>query len=178
MNDKLRIVDFHQVTGFNNGFQRAVEQLRFKGIVRVRFVAQTADVIGHAIGTTEQRDNLIHGVYAQTIECAVLRQSRLGFRLGAVVIEMAFNLNNFAELAALNRFFSGEEAGIKTTVLIWRNGQPFALRQFEQCFCLRKRRREGFLNQHVFTRFQRAFGVFKMAVSMGTDDHQLHLRIV
>ena len=178
MDDKLRIVDFHQMTGFNNGFQVAVKQLRFKGIVRVRFVAQAADVIGPMIGTSEQRDNLIHGVYAQTIKRAVLRQSRLGFCFRTVVIEMAFNLNNLAELAALNGFFRGEEAGVKTAILIRRNGQSFASRQFEQLFCLRKRRREGFLNQHIFTRFQRAFSIFKMAVSMGTDDHQFHLRIV
>ena len=171
MDDKLRIVDFHQMTGFNNGFQVAVKQLRFKGIVRVRFITQAADVIGHMIGASEQRDNLIHGVYAQAIKCTVLRQSRLSFRLGTVVIEMAFNLNNFAELAALNRFFSSEKAGVKTAILIRRNGQPFALRQFEQHFCFCQRRRERFLNQHVFTRLQRTFGVVKMAVSMGTNDH-------
>lgn len=124
MDDKLRIVDFHQMTGFNNGFQVAVKQLRFKGIVRVRFITQAADVIGHMVGATKQRDNLVHGVYAQAIKCAVLRQSRLSFRHGTVVIEMAFNLNNFAELAALNRFFSSEKAGVKTAILIRRNDQP------------------------------------------------------
>ncbi len=90
---------------------------------------------------------------------------------------MAFNFDNLAQFPALNRFFSREKTGIKTPILIRRDGQSFASRQVEQHFCLRQRRRERFLNQHIFTRFQRAFSVFEMAVSMGTDDHQLYLRI-
>ena len=39
-------------------------------------------------------------------------------------------------------------------------------------------RGERLFYQHVFARFQRAFRVVKVAVGVGTDHHQLHLRII
>jgi hypothetical protein len=102
----------------------------------------------------------------------------LGFRHRAVVIEVAFDLHNVAELAAFNRFFRRQEAAVKATVLIRRDGQPFTFRQREQRFRFGDGRGERFFHQHVFARFQRAFRIVKMAVGVGADNHQLDLRIV
>ena len=178
MNDKFRVVDFHQMAGFNDGFQVAVEQLRFKGIVRVGLIAQAADVIRHVVRAAKQGDDLVHGVHAETVEGAILRQSGLGFRHRAVVIEVAFDFHDLAEFAAFNRLFRRQEAAVKATVLVRRDGQPFAFRQREQLLRFGEGRGERFFHQHVFTRFQRAFRVVKVAVGVGTDHHQLHLRVV
>ena len=178
MNDKFRVVDFHQVAGFHDGFEIAVEQLCFKGIVRVGLIAQAADVIRHVVRAAKQGNNLVHGVHAQTVERPVLRQSWLGFRHRAVVIEVAFDFHDLAEFAALNRLFRRQEAAVKASVLVRRDGQAFAFRQRKEFLRFGDGRSERFFHQHVFTCFQRAFRVVKVAVGVGTDHHQLHLRII
>ncbi len=57
---------------------------------------------------------------------------------------MAFNLNDIAELTALNGLFRRQEAAVKTAILVWRNGQPFAFRQRKQGFRFGKRWGERF----------------------------------
>lgn len=65
VNDKFRIVDFHQMAGFDDGFQVAVEQLRFKSVVRVGFITQAADVVCDMIRSAKQGDDLVHGMHAR-----------------------------------------------------------------------------------------------------------------
>lgn len=74
--------------------------------------------------------------------------------------------------------FCRQEAAVKATVLVRRDGQPFAFRQREQLLRFGDGRGERLFHQHVFTRFQRAFRVVKVAISVGTDHHQLHLRVI
>ena len=90
---------------------------------------------------------------------------------------MAFHFDDVAKLAALNRLFRRQEAAVEATVLIRRDGQPFAFRQCEECFRFSDGRGEGFFYQHVFTRLERAFRIVEMAVGMGTDDDQFNLRV-
>jgi hypothetical protein len=47
---------------------------------------------------------------------------------------VAFDLHNVAELTAFNRLFRRQEAAVKATILVRRDGQPFAFRQREQRF--------------------------------------------
>ncbi len=54
VNDKFRVVDLHQVAGFDDGLQVAVEKLGFEGIVRVGFIAQAANVIRHVVRAAKQ----------------------------------------------------------------------------------------------------------------------------
>jgi hypothetical protein len=91
---------------------------------------------------------------------------------------MAFHFNNLSQLATFNRFFRCQEAGVKATILIRRDGQPFAFRQRKQLFRLRKCRSERFFDQHIFPGFQRAFRVLEMAVRVGADNNQLNIGIV
>ena len=56
VNDKFRVVDFHQMTGFDDGFEIAVEQLCFEGIVRIGLIAQAADVVRHVVRAAKQGD--------------------------------------------------------------------------------------------------------------------------
>ena len=130
------------------------------------------------VRAAKQGDDLVHGVHAQTIERTILRQSGLRFRHRTVVIEVAFDFHDVAELAAFNRFFRRQEAAVKATVLIRRDGQAFAFRQREQLFRFGNSRGERLFYQHVFTRIERAFGIVKMAVGVGADNHQLHLWVV
>lgn len=67
VNDKFRIIDFHQMAGFDDGFQVAIKQLRFKGVVRIGFITQAADVISDVIRATEQRNNLVHRMHTKAI---------------------------------------------------------------------------------------------------------------
>ena len=91
---------------------------------------------------------------------------------------MAFHFDNISQLAAFNRFFRCQEAGIKATILIRRNDQPFAFRQCKQLFRLRNCRSERFFDQHIFPGFQRALRVLEVAVRVGADDNQLNIGIV
>ena len=166
------------MAGFDDGFQVAIKQLRFKGVVRIGFITQAADVISDVIRATEQRNNLVHRMHTKAIKRAILRQPRFGFCHRAVIVKMAFHFNNLSQLATFNRFFRCQEAGVKATILIRRDGQPFAFRQRKQLLRLGKRRGERFFDQHIFPGFQRAFRVVKVAVGVGTDHHQLHLRII
>ena len=166
------------MTGFDDGFEIAVEQLCFEGIVRIGLIAQAADVVRHVVRAAKQGDDLVHGVYAQTVERTVLRQAGFGFCHRAVVIEVAFDLHDLAELAAFDRLFRRQEAAVKATVLVGRDGQAFAFCQRKEFLRFDDGRGERFFHQHVFTRFQRAFCVVKVAVGVGTDHHQLHLRII
>lgn len=77
VNDKFRIIDFHQMAGFDDGFQVAIKQLRFKGVVRIGFITQAADVISDVIRATEQRNNLVHRMHTKAIKRAILRQPGL-----------------------------------------------------------------------------------------------------
>lgn len=45
MNDKFRVIDLHQMAGLNDGLHIAVEQLGFKGVIRVGFIAQRAQIV-------------------------------------------------------------------------------------------------------------------------------------
>lgn len=90
---------------------------------------------------------------------------------------MAFHFNNLSQLATFNRFFRCQEAGVKATILIRRDGQPFAFRQRKQLLRLGKRRGERFRPAH-FPGFQRAFRVLEMAVRVGADNNQLNIGIV
>jgi len=91
---------------------------------------------------------------------------------------MAFHFNNLSQLAAFNRFFRRQKTGIKATILIRRDGQPFTFRQRKKFFRLRKRRSEWFFDQHIFPGFQRALRVLEVAVRMGADNNQLNIGIV
>ncbi len=178
VNDKFRVVDFDVVAGFDDGFQIAIKQLRLEGIVRVRFVAQAADVIADVIGAAKQRDNLIHRMHAEPEKHAVFRQSRFGFRFRPVVVEMAFNFDNLAQLAALNHFTRGQKTRIKAAVLIRRDHKPFAFCQIQQQTRIRDACREWFLHQHVFPGFQRTLRIVKVAVGMRADHHQFYRVVV
>ena len=117
-------------------------------------------------------------MHTKAIKRAILRQPRFGFCHRAVIVKMAFHFNNLSQLATFNRFFRCQEAGVKATILIRRDGQPFAFRQRKQLFRLRKCRSERFFDQHIFPGFQRAFRVLEMAVRVGADNNQLNIGIV
>ncbi|SUH06557.1 Uncharacterised protein [Salmonella enterica subsp. enterica] len=53
VNNKLRIVDFHQMAGFNDSLQIAIKQLRFKGVIRIRFITQATNIIRDMIRTAK-----------------------------------------------------------------------------------------------------------------------------
>src|SRR5699024_11923248 len=59
--------------------------------------------------------------------------------------------NNLSQLATFNRFFRCQEAGVKATILIRRDGQPFAFRQRKQLLRLGKRRGERFFRSEEHT---------------------------
>ena len=178
MNDKFRVIDLHQMAGLNDGLHIAVEQLGFKGVIRVGFIAQRAQIVRDMVRAAEQRNDLIQGMHAKAIELAVLRTAGVGLRQRAIIIEMAFDLHQFAEFPALNHLFGGQEAGVETAVLIGRHRQAFAVRQGKQSFCFLQRRGERLFHQHVFPRLQRLFRIFKMAVGVSADHHQLDQWIV
>ena len=56
------------MAGFDDGFQVAVKQLGFEGVIRIGFVAQAADIVRHVVRSAKQRDDLIERMHAQTIE--------------------------------------------------------------------------------------------------------------
>ena len=178
VNDEFRVVDLHQVAGFDDGLQIAVEQLGLKGVIRVGFIAQRAQIVRDMVRTAEQRNDLIQGMHAETIELAVLRAAGVGLRHRAVVIEMAFDLHQFAEFPALNHLFGGQEAGVEATILVGRHREALAVCQGKQGFCFLKRRGERLFHQHVFPRLQRLFRIFEMAVGVGADHHQFDLWVV
>ncbi len=59
VDDEFRVVDLHRVAGLNDGLQIAVEQLGLKGIIRVSFVAQRAQIVSDMVRAAEQRNNLV-----------------------------------------------------------------------------------------------------------------------
>ena len=77
MDDEFWIGQLHQMAGFDNRLQVAVEQLGLKGIVRIGLVAQATDVVRDMVRATEQGDNLVQGMDAQAVKRAVLRQAGL-----------------------------------------------------------------------------------------------------
>ena len=131
MDDEFWVGQLHQMAGFNNLFQIAVEQLGLKSIVRVGLVAQATNVVRHMIRAAKQSNNLVHGMDPQTIERPILRQARLSTIYRAIVIEMVFNLDELPQFAALNDFLRGQKAGVKAAVLVRSDRQPFAFRQRE-----------------------------------------------
>jgi hypothetical protein len=44
---------------------------------------------------------------------------------------MVFNLDDLAQLSALNHFLRGQEAGVEATILVRRDRQSLAFRQGE-----------------------------------------------
>ena len=131
MDDEFWVRQLHQMAGFDNRLQAAVEQLGLKGIVRVGFIAQATDVIRDMVRATEQGDNLVQGMDAQTLECAVLRQPGFPSIYRTIVVEMVFNLDDLAKLSAFNHLLRGQKAGVEATILVRRDRQSLAFRQGE-----------------------------------------------
>ena len=102
VDDEFRVVDLHRVAGLNDGLRSPQKQLGLKGIIRVSFVAQRAQIVSDMVRAAEQRNNLVQGMHTKAIELAVLRAAGLVSASGTVVVKMAFNLHQFAKFAALN----------------------------------------------------------------------------
>ena len=166
------------MAGLNDGLHIAVEQLGFKGVIRVGFIAQRAQIVRDMVRAAEQRNDLIQGMHAKAIELAVLRTAGVGLRQRAIIIKMAFDLHQFAEFPALNHLFGGQETGVETAILVGRHRETFAVCQEKQGFCFLKRRGERLFHQHVFPRLQRLFRIFEMTVGVGADHHQIDLWVV
>ena len=171
MNDKFRIVDFHQMAGLTMAF-RSPQTAALQRCRPGWLYTQAADVVRDVVRSAKQRDNLIHRYARPDHKRAVLRQAGL-VPPPAVVIEMAFDFHNVAGTCFQSPFLpsgsscqsGGSDTGV-TVVLLFASAKTG--------FCFGNVGVNGFPPAR-FARFQRAFRIFKMAVGVGADDNQFNL---